>query len=113
MKNAETIACNLGVFNEIQRQRHRKLAEEILTAFQEVKELSDGYAFRYINDILPLQRIEEWITLERLCCPFLNFKLESDKENSSVWLSLTGRDGVKRFLQAELDTFGVKITINP
>jgi hypothetical protein len=40
----------------------------------------------------------EWIVLEHRCCPFLNFKLELTND-SDVWLSLTGPDGVKAFLR--------------
>jgi hypothetical protein len=38
-----------------------------------------------------------WIVLEHRCCPFLKFTLELTDE-SEVWLSVTGPDGVKAFL---------------
>jgi hypothetical protein len=40
--------------------------------------------------------------LEKLCCPFLNFTLEVEAENGSVWLGLTGREGVKAFVREEI-----------
>ena len=104
---SEIIACNLEAFTQAQRKLHRKLSEKVLTAFQEVKELGNGYAFRFPDDALLLQKINEWITLERLCCPFLNFKLEPlvlqsglSNTNNSVWLHLTGGEGVKQFLRS-------------
>ena len=104
---SEIIACNLEVFTRAQRKLHGKLSEKVLTAFQEVKELGNGYAFRFSDDALLLQKINEWITLEQLCCPFLNFKLEPlvvqyglSNTNDSVWLHLTGGEGVKQFLRS-------------
>jgi len=44
----------------------------------------------------------EFITLERLCCPFLTLALEVERERGPLWLKLTGREGVKPFLRAEL-----------
>jgi hypothetical protein len=44
----------------------------------------------------------EFMTLERLCCPFLTLTLEVERERGPLWLTLTGREGVKPFLQAEL-----------
>lgn len=39
--------------------------------------------------------------MERLCCPFLNFQLEVNGKHKDWWLSLTGPEGVKDFLDAE------------
>ena len=40
--------------------------------------------------------------LERLCCPFVRFRLEMEEDGGPLYLSLTGRDGVKEFLRGEL-----------
>jgi len=39
---------------------------------------------------------------ERLCCPFFGFGLRIKPEGGAVWLSLTGRDGIKPFIRAEI-----------
>jgi hypothetical protein len=44
----------------------------------------------------------EFISLERLCCPFLGFALEVEPESGPVWLRLTGREGVKAFVREEV-----------
>ena len=44
----------------------------------------------------------EFIALERLCCPFLNFGLEIKAEGGPVWLRLSGREGVKAFIREEI-----------
>src|SRR5207247_10557408 len=43
----------------------------------------------------------EWISLERHCCPFLNFGLEL-KDDGDVSLSLTGSDAVRALLDDEM-----------
>jgi hypothetical protein len=48
-------------------------------------------------------RAAEFISLERLCCPFFNFVLEVEPESGPLWLKMTGQDGVKQFLQAEFN----------
>src|SRR5215471_8461622 len=53
----------------------------------------------------------EFITLERLCCPFYDFALESEREGGPVWLTLTGREGVKEFAKIEFDVREIKADI--
>jgi hypothetical protein len=44
----------------------------------------------------------EFIANERLCCPFFGFAVEVGPEGGALWLRLTGREGIKPFIQAEL-----------
>jgi hypothetical protein len=99
------IACNLNALDKEQRQRHQSLTAQLRAAVEETRELPDGYSFRLPSDEATIQRMAEWITLERRCCPFLAFGLEAGRENGPLWLSLTGREGVKPFMKIE---FGVK-----
>ena len=99
------IACNLNALDNEQRRRHQSLTAQLRAAAQETRELPDGYSFRLPSDGATIQRAAEWITLERRCCPFIAFGLEISRENGPLWLSLTGREGVKPFLKMEL---GVK-----
>jgi len=39
---------------------------------------------------------------QRLCCPFFGFRLEVANEGGAARLGLTGRPGVKEFVEAEL-----------
>lgn len=104
--NSESpIACNMDALDKEQRQHHKLLTSQLQTAIQETRELKDGYSFRLPSDESMIQKTAEWITLERRCCPFIDFGLEVDREGGPLWLSLTGREGVKPFLKMEL---GVK-----
>ena len=103
------IACNLGAFDAGQRERHGALWDELRATVQEVGELPDGYTLRYASDPTTCLKVAEFITLERLCCPFVTFTLELEREQGPLWLRLTGREGVKDFLRAELG-MGYKIS---
>jgi hypothetical protein len=95
------IACDLTAIDGAQREAHMKLAERLLTqAPAEVRELADGYAFRYASELY--SSIAEFVANERLCCPFFAFTIEVTPERGPVWLRITGPDGVKAFLQAQL-----------
>ena len=100
------IECDLSGINIHLRRRYEALRVEMRTAVQEARELPDGYAIRFPSEGSIFLAIAEWITLERLCCPFLRFALEMDSEGGPTWLRLTGREGVKEFLRAELAARG-------
>lgn len=97
------IACvrDLGVFGNERRERHQRVREELHEAIQGIQELPDGYVFSFHAETSFL-RIAEWITLESLCCPFFKIALELDPERRQIWVRLTGREGVKEFLELEL-----------
>lgn len=96
------LACDLKAIEPGRRARHHANTQQLFAAVQERQELPDGYAFRFAAgpDLIP--RLAEFINLERLCCPFFNFALIVEPEDGPIWLKLTGRDGVKQFLLAEL-----------
>ena len=51
MKNQSfTIACDMTALSPQQRQHHATLSRQLSHATAEVKELPDGYAFRYETD---------------------------------------------------------------
>lgn len=91
-----------------QRQRHTDLARQLAQATAEVKELPDGYAFRYATEDGTWLRAAEYVDLERRCCPFFGFALEQEPGAGSVWLRLTGSDDVKAFLATQIKLWGVR-----
>ena len=91
-----------GAFDLEQSQRYKFLMEDMRNAISEIKELADGFAFRFPSDPSIIVNLAEWITLERQCCGFFGFVLEVEPAEGPVWLSLTGGEGVKEFLQAEI-----------
>jgi hypothetical protein len=100
--NESPIACDFTAMTAEQQERRQILAQRVHAAVQEIRELSDGYAFRFPADPALCLTVAEFMTLERLCCPFFTFALELESEGGPLWLRLTGREGVKQFLRAEL-----------
>ena len=96
------IACDMTALSPEQRQRHGALSRQLAQATAEVKELPDGYAFRYASEEGTWLAAAEYVELERQCCPFFHFALEREPEGGPVWLRLTGGEGVKAFLASQI-----------
>ena len=96
------IACDMNAFTSDQRSRYNKVLGQLSGAVEEVKELPNGYAFRYKTDGDTWMRAAEYADLERRCCPFFDFALERESDEGVVWLKLTGREGVKAFLTEQI-----------
>src|SRR5205814_8392921 len=98
-------ACVMDVLEPSKRQQHIATAQFVFAAVNEVRELPNGYAFHLPNESKMLRKVGEFISLEQLCCPFFGFTLEVEREGGAVWLQLTGREGVKPFIEAEIVEF--------
>jgi hypothetical protein len=96
------IACVMTALDAEQRERRKFLEARVGSAVEEVRELSDGYAVRLSTEPQIIRDAAEFITYERLCCPFLDFELAVEREGGAVWLRLRGREGVKEFVRLEL-----------
>jgi hypothetical protein len=104
-KNDEApFACNVMALSKDQRTRYSVLTKQLIAEKEEVRELSDGYAFRFAATSESIEDLAEFITYERLCCPFFDFDLTVERNKGSLWLKLRGRDGVKEFIRSE---FGI------
>ena len=101
-KDEAVFMCRLDALDTAERARYRELRKQLHAGVQEVKELSNGYAFRLSADSSTILLAAEWITFERRCCPFFNFALDIESEKQSLWLNVTGREGVKAFMQLEM-----------
>jgi hypothetical protein len=95
-------ACDMTAIAPEQRGAHIATIEKLFRSVQTVRELSDGYSFQLPNESETLLIAAQFISLERLCCPFFDFDLEVQREGGKLWLSLSGRDGVKPFIMAEI-----------
>ena len=92
----------MSALDQDQRKRHDILTRTLLAKHVEIEELADGYGLRFPNDRSLFTALSEWATLEQLCCPFLTLTIESQHDQGPIWLRVSGRDGVKDFLRAEL-----------
>ena len=99
--NSSVFACNLKAIGAAVRPRYNDLTSRLRTAIRDRTELPDGFKFRLNGSTISLPEIAEWMTMERLCCPFLTLQLAVSGNQTDWWLKLTGSEGVKPLLQAE------------
>jgi hypothetical protein len=94
-------ACDITAIPAEFRAAHGRLIRRLMTeAVQDIRELPDGLAFTF-----PAQEydaVTEFVSRERPCCPFLKFTLEFAPDGGPLLLRLTGAEGVKDFIRAEL-----------
>ena len=100
-RTSPVIACNLKAIAATERPRYNELMKRLRSAVRDRSELPDGYVFKLSGNSMPLPEVAEWISLERLCCPFLTFQLSTSGDQSDWLLKLTGPAGVKPLLKAE------------
>jgi hypothetical protein len=95
-------ACNITALTPEERARHfNELGPELRSLKQGVRELADGYEFRFPSDARTYRLLTEWTAGERVCCPFFDVDVRSTREGGPLWLRLTGREGVKSFIEVE------------
>lgn len=96
------LACDLGAMDSGQWGRYRELRRLLGEDAMEARELEDGYAFRYSPGAEILLALAEYVSLERLCCPFFDFAIEVGRGGGWVWLRITGSEGAKSVLEAAM-----------
>jgi len=99
-ENQSPLACDMTAITADQRDSHLAASRELFSQIRETRELSNGYEFHFDPNLL--KKLADFVALEKLCCPFLNFVIEIEAENGPVWLRLTGREGVKAFIREEI-----------
>lgn len=101
-KQPTAFACDLHALTPEQREHHERASRELFADVSEVRETSNGYAFRLPPVSTTLVRIADFITHERLCCPFFTFSIEVEPQGGPIWMGLAGDEGAKAFVLAEL-----------
>jgi hypothetical protein len=96
------LACDRMALSDEERKRHfDELGPMLRKLKKSVRELPSGYEFEFPGDRATVQLVEEWVAQERACCPFFDINVRLEREGGSMWMSLTGREGVKEFIQAD------------
>jgi hypothetical protein len=95
-------ACNRLALTPVQRRRHfDELGPKLRSLRKDVRELPNGYEFEFPADASTVRLLTEWAIGERACCPLFDIDMRLEREGGSLWLALTGRDGVKQFIQTD------------
>jgi hypothetical protein len=84
-----------------ERSAHVRLIADLFTSqCEERTELENGYGFRFPAE--SLESLARFVSNERKCCPFLHIRLDVAPADGPVWLQLTGPEGTRDVLKAEL-----------
>lgn len=103
MKPESALVCNMDVFTPTERDAHIRTTRQLFESVQHVREMDNGYQFKFPNETEFIVKIAEFISRERLCCPFLDFILNIRSNDQTISLLLTGPIGTQEFLRAEFD----------
>jgi hypothetical protein len=92
------ISCDLSKLDDAARQREQQLLAEFVGMARraEIEETESGFRFATPTDPQTLARLGEFIALERLCCPFLDFSLEVSQRGAM--LHVHGPAAAKAFI---------------
>lgn len=101
-KAQSQMACDMSVLSPEQRDAHLATSRELFSKVQAIKEVADGYEFRIGDEPDVIVKVAEFVSFEKLCCPFLNFAINVEAEGGPMTLRLTGRKGVKAFVREEI-----------
>jgi hypothetical protein len=103
------IACNQKALTPQQRKQLEQIAEHVIAAINASHDLNDGYAFRIDPAKASLMDVTRWLDLWRRCCPFYEFRIDFHGADSTVWLSVEGRPGVKEYIPVDSPRLAAKL----
>src|SRR5260370_2813028 len=93
------LACDLTAISASDRQCYNELRCVLAASVIGKRDLPDGLAIQVDVERIALPQLAEWISFERKCCPFFKFEIDLAPESGPVWVSMTGRAGVKEFIR--------------
>lgn len=108
-QNEPPIACNLRALTTEQRKHLSDLGRQAVEAIDSSRDLPDGYAFHINPARADLTTVAQWLDLWRRCCPFYEFRIDLHGADASMWLSVTGRRGVKEYLPIDAPRLATKL----
>ena len=100
--------CNSKALTTEERARHKLLTDKLMAVRKEIVETEKGYEFQYSPGDVSLAELANWVAAESKCCPFFDFHIDVESERKLLCLRLTGEEGIKAFIRAELKVENVK-----
>lgn len=101
---AVALACEASAIPLADRPAHFQVINRLFGGHTIEREaVPDGYRFRFDPGVFEL--VARFVENERKCCPFLTFAIELAATGGPIWLRLTGPEGTRDFLDAELLQF--------
>jgi hypothetical protein len=93
----------MQVFTSVERDSHIQTATQLFGTVQHIHDTERGYEFIFSSESATLVKVAEFISKERLCCPFLEFTLSLVPNYETTSLLLTGPEGTREFLREEFN----------
>ena len=94
--------CNTKALTPAERARHKQLGDKLTAERKAVVETEKGYEFQFSPKSVSVAELAEWVVAESKCCPFFDFHIDVEREGSLLCLRLTGEEGIKAFIRAEI-----------
>jgi hypothetical protein len=111
MRNEIPVACCHTVFTKEQRVEYKSIWGELTERrIGGAIEIEKGYEYHFQGDSETLKLVNEWVRMERKCCPFLTFTVRTSNDNEPILLQMTGNEEAKAFLRTEIKESIKKIT---
>ena len=98
-QTTKIVTCKLTT-PELQKRKATVIADLKSLVLERI-ELEDGYSFKFDGTDETLDKLNDFIKTERMCCDFFTFQLTIE-ENTAL-LKITGPNGAKEFLKEEVD----------
>jgi hypothetical protein len=95
MSDTGRLACHLDALPLAETARYHELRQALARSIRDARELPDGWALELDPSPEAFLGAAAWITLERLCCPFLEFDLGWSPARHRVQLRLTGPEAAR------------------
>lgn len=89
------LACNVTGAALAERGNEVK---NLFAEAEQVREVEDGYAFRFPGSDEQAARLLQFTLAERRCCPFFTFELTFEPTEGPIWLRLRGSAAIKEFI---------------
>lgn len=103
--NGIPIACDpSAIAPDQQKYWVEEIVPKLYGAVQEIQELPNGWTWRLPSKPEILSLVAEDLNIERLCCPFVHYTLEIERNRGPFWLHMTGGAGVKEFLRMSFES---------
>lgn len=95
------LACVQGAIPAAERPAHFQLIRQLFEKdMLERTEIPGGYSFSFPAS--SFDALARFVSNERRCCPFLSFELTVEPADGDLRIKLTGPEGTREFLNAEL-----------
>ena len=98
------LTCDRLAIDSTTRPRYDALRGRLGAAVISYSELPSGYVFQLDERLISHAELSEWMSMERLCCPFFLFEVEP-VASGVLKLRLMGPAESKTVLQAEFGNY--------